>query len=268
MPDDRTRVLFCKYERNFPSHLAHRQRGGPRYEARVYDELLRGLGLTTLNSYGLRRDPSNGATFLALEYLDAPLRVNEVDVDVLADAAAWIGAFHATWESAPRRAPGFLFRYDLDYYCGWAERAELFARPLRHTYPWLTGVTSAFHGVAAKLVEQPATVIHGEFYPENVLYHAGRIYPVDWESAAIGPGEIDLAALTEKWDDEAVEQCVAAYRGARWTPSRPRERLLLDEARLYLSLRWLGHERAWTEDAGAAAIFDDVRVYATRLGIL
>ena len=51
----------------------------------------------------------------------------------------------------------------------------------------------------AQLLAAPRTMIHGEFYPGNILYEKGRICPVDWESAAIAAGELDLAALTEGW---------------------------------------------------------------------
>jgi hypothetical protein len=268
MPDGRKRVLFCKYEAKRPAHRAHRHRGGVRYEARIYEELLRRLPLSSLRSYGLWLDPTDGSTFLALEYLEAPLSVSQVGSRAVSAAAAWIGAFHASCEVPARRIPSFLLDYDLGYYCGWAERAQLFAASLRRRYPWFGRVTADFPTIAARLVQQPATVVHGEFYPKNVLHHRGGVYPVDWESAAVASGEIDLASLTEKWDEETIETCVRAYRRTRWGKEDSGNRLLLNEARLYLSLRWLGQERSWSEDAGAVAIFGDVYSSATRLGIL
>ena len=56
------------------------------------------------------------------------------------------------------------------------------------------------------------TVIHGEFYPKNVLIHDGIVCPIDWESTAISVGEIDLAALTENWSEEIVQQCKIEYQ--------------------------------------------------------
>jgi hypothetical protein len=47
------------------------------------------------------------------------------------------------------------------------------------------------------------------------------IYPVDWESAAVAAGEIDLAALTEGWPPGFVEQCELEYQRARWPEGPP-----------------------------------------------
>ena len=59
-----------------------------------------------------------------------------------------------------------------------------------------------------RLVRLPSTLIHGEFYASNIVVQETtercRICPVDWETAAVGPGLIDLAALTSgAWSERA-----------------------------------------------------------------
>ena len=101
-----------------------------------------------------------------------------------------------------------------------------------------------FARVARLLVEGSLTVIHGEYYPDNVLVRETVVHPVDWQTAAVAAGEIDLAALTERWPRGVAEQCENAYRRARWgdrTPASFHETLLA--ARLYLHFRWPGDRR-------------------------
>ena len=43
----------------------------------------------------------------------------------------------------------------------------------------------------------PRAPAHGEFTPHNVLWQGGRAVPIDWESAAFGAGEVDLAVLLD-----------------------------------------------------------------------
>ncbi len=86
------------------------------------------------------------------------------------------------------------------------------------------------------------TVIHGEYYPLNILVRRGVIYPIDWESAAVAAGEIDLASLTEGWPDGSARACEQVYGQTRWPGGAPRDfPRRLEAARLYLGWRWLGN---------------------------
>ncbi len=80
-----------------------------------------------------------------------------------------------------------------------------------------------------------------------MLYHQGRVLPVDWESAVIAAGEIDLASLIENWPAAIVRRCTAAYIAERWPTGVPdafARRLLA--ARLYFCFRWLGDYGDWS----------------------
>jgi thiamine kinase-like enzyme len=116
---------------------------------------------------------------------------------------------------------------------------------------------------------ESSTVIHGEFYPKNVLFHDGTIYPVDWESAAIGAAEIDLAALIEGWPAETVQACTQEYKGARWPTGVPVDfERRLAGARLYLQFRWLGDQPDWTVAESSLWRFEQLHSIGEQLGLI
>jgi hypothetical protein len=159
-------------------------------------------------------------------------------------AARWIGQFHnATEECLLDASMRSLTRYDAEYYLAWSRRTSLLADHLRQRFPWLTTLCGRFEEVVALLLASPQTVIHGEYYPSNVLFRGKTVYPIDWESAAVAAGEIDLASLTENWGAEIERQCELEYQRVRWPEGSPAEfERRLCSARLYLQFRWLCHE--------------------------
>jgi Phosphotransferase enzyme family len=82
--------------------------------------------------------------------------------------------------------------------------------------------------VVERLLEFPVTFLHGEFYASNVLVvceegEGWRVCPVDWEMAAVGPGLIDLAALTAgRWTADEREEFGPGLprRAAIYVPQR------------------------------------------------
>ena len=89
------------------------------------------------------------------------------------------------------------------------------------------------------------TLIHGEFYASNVIVGQTatglRVCPVDWEMAAVGPGLIDLAALTAgRWSATEKAALATAYGApAEFLPA-------LDYCRLHLAMQWLGWAQDWS----------------------
>jgi len=158
-------------------------------------------------------------------------------------AARWIGQFHARAEKLLSSASfPFLVSHTAGYYIEWARQTSLFASDSRKCFPWLAPLCQGFEELIPVLLTGPATVIHGEYYPENILVRGSNIYPVDWQSAAIAAGEIDLAVLTNgEWDSELVQRCEQEYQRARWpygVPNDFKQKLAL--ARLYWSMIFLG----------------------------
>ena len=97
----------------------------------------------------------------------------------------------------------------------------------------------------------------------------GVIYPVDWESAAVGPGEIDLASLTEEWPAETVRRCRARYVADRWPEGEPADfDRTLKAAQMYLHFRWLGNRAQWTQAPRQRGTFERIKVLATELGVI
>jgi thiamine kinase-like enzyme len=223
-------------------------------------------------------DPRTSNVSLFLEYLKPNIRASDIvrkraarQPRALAQAARWIGQFHA-WHAGRTNNPSlaFLTRYDAEYYRGWAQRTLEFSRPLHRLFPWLPQLCKTDQWFAP-LLDEAQTVIHGEFYAKTVLVQRQRIFVVDWESAAIAPGEIDLAALTEgkHWPARVVQKCERAYVRARWPegvpPSFSRS---LDAARIYLHFRWLGERPDWTVREKNLSRFDHLHASANRLGLL
>jgi hypothetical protein len=185
-------------------------------------------------------------------------------------ASAWLGRFHAA--NGPRAADGswpFLKRYDADYYLGWARRTSLYAGRLHRQFPWLAPLAERFGGVAETLLGAPPTVIHGEFFPHNVFYYGEAIYPLDWESAAVAAGEIDLAALTDGWEDEPVARFRRAYGEVRWPGGEPEQAdRWFTAAQVFLQFRWLGDRPDWSQNKKVFYRYDVLKRLGIHLGLI
>jgi aminoglycoside phosphotransferase (APT) family kinase protein len=261
--------LFCKYGAGL-DHRCHGHRGGLAYEAAVYRHVLKPYRASTAKFYGLYTAEINGEPWLILEYLTGSMFVTKgPEPAAMNRAAAWIGRFHASQETRLASLAVPLLRYDAGYFLNWVRQTGRIADSSHQGFPWLASLCKRSGEFLARLLAPPSTVIHGEYYPKNVLYRRGSIYPVDWESAAIAAGEIDLAALTEGWEAESVRECCRAYQRARWPAGTPADfEQRLATARLYLHFRWLGEQpdQAWEEDERWR--FEELRSAGQRLGLI
>ncbi len=241
--------VLCKYEAAY-NHHAHGHRGGVAHEAAVYQHLLQPLEVVAPKLYGVHADADRGGVWLVVQYLENSMYVSRaVEPEAIGLAARWIGQFHVAGQQRLQTTTmPFLKAYDEDYYLAWARRAWQYLRSRRQHTPWLERLCSNFHKAVAELLSVQPAVVHGEYYPRNVLWCDGQIYPVDWESTALAAGEIDLASLVERWPEEIVRQCEELYQVARWPGGLPDgfyRRLWA--ARLYLNFRWLS-DRPETND--------------------
>jgi len=270
--EDRTDLtVLCKYGATSPVH-SYGHRGGAPYEVWVQENILPRLAVGTPIFYGAYTEGSRDRTWLIFEYLvrSARLHLTREPNKALVAAAGWIGRFHAA--AANRLSSAELRRlkvYDAEYYRGWALRTSEFARHLHSRFPWLEPLCHAFYDFAQGLAERSTTIIHGEFYPKNVLVQGDRVAPVDWESTARGMGQIDLASLTERWPPDVAAKCEHHYRLARWPDGAPPDlSSALDAARLYLQLRWLGSDRQSTMRQSEMWRFEVLKRIADRLGLI
>jgi hypothetical protein len=269
--------LFCKYEAG-RTHNAYGHRGGVAYEAEVYRRLLRPLGTTTPRFIGAWNEPASGDHWLIIEYLEDSVILRDLPAEMgdsgeptgMSMAAGWIGRFHAETEgrSTDKRL-SFLNRYDAGYYLGWAQRTSDLAGPLHGRHRWLRGLCRCAGELLRPLLTAATGVVHGEYYENNILVCRRAVYPTDWESAAIGPGEIDLAALTEgPWNPDIVRQCKMEYQQARWPEGAPKRfESTLAAARLYLHFRWLGERSDWTQSEECGWRFEELGALARQAGL-
>jgi aminoglycoside phosphotransferase (APT) family kinase protein len=262
--------LYCKYMAGL-RHQSYGHRGGLQYETEVYRRVLHSSLLPTAQFYGAHQEPETGDIWLFLKYLDGSLRLPKgPQPQSLVEAARWMGRFHAANE--PRvssQAVSFLSRYDFEYYLGWARRTREYAGELQPALPWLEPLCGRFEQCVEILLSAPQTIIHGEFYPHNILVSDGVVYPIDWESAAIAAGEIDLAMLTEGWNPDDVRRCEFEYQQARWNGATPQGfARRLAAGRLYQSFRWLGELRDWTLSHANRYYFDQLRTIGEELQLI
>jgi len=260
--------LLCKYSAGI-DHNSYGHRGGVRYEVEVYRNVLKPIGCSTPRFYGYYTDPNNENTWLVIEYIDNCQRLSWGPIpQILVDAARWLANFHVACEVLLSSNPPLgLNTYDRAYYIGWTHRASQFAGPLHGHFPWFKTLCNHFEKFSDALLEAPQTVIHGEFYPQNVLIRNGIISPIDWESAAVAAGQIDLSTLTEGYPEDIVTECELAYQQARWPDGIPAgSGCMLDAARIYMHLRWLGDRPSWTMQS--LQRFEKLRLIGEKCGLI
>ena len=273
LSDGTHRDLLLKFQSS-RSHGAHGHRRGLAHEAEVYRRIIAPQEGARPRFYGTSTDES-GDTCLVLEYLDRGtqvrgIRVRRTQHAAMVIAARWIARLHGGFESAAAQDSfGFLDRYDERYFTGWVRRTLELTSGLRATRPWLPRLCERAEGLLAPLWAGPPTAIHGEFYTNNILLCDGTIHAVDWEAAALGPGVIDLAALTEgTWPPRVVRRCERAYVRARWPHEAPPQfERDLEAARLYLHFRWLGDRREKTTAEKSSWRLEALRSTAAGLGL-
>jgi hypothetical protein len=230
----------------------------PAREAWVYQNLLIEGAPGPPRLWAAVTDSEAGRYWLFLE------RVNGTPLTQMGDrkawwaAAEWLGRFHATAPVA-RAMYGPLLHHDHDYHRRWLFRALAAAEHDAEKLARLHALISAHERAIEMALAMNPSLIHGEFYPSNVLVeeHDGSflVHPVDWEMAALGPPLLDLAALTSgRWRrDERVVMATAYCEGARSAGLRcaPPAELLLGVAacRLLLAVQWLGWSAEWTAPA-------------------
>ncbi|HKO79477.1 MAG TPA: phosphotransferase [Chitinophagaceae bacterium] len=248
LPDGKILTLFGKYLAGLgPNNHGHR--GGVEYEIKVYDEVLRNLPLPKANFWGKCFFKENDETLLLMDFLEGSISLKgNPDINLYLNAASWAAKMHNFFEG---NVPSFVKVYDQAYYFIWLTRMENEPSILA-AQPWLQDVINYFRSHIDLLIKAPQTLIHGEFYSKNILIRNGIAYPVDWESAAYAPGEIDLASIIEARKQEVVERITESYTTARFENKefdKPSFEKRLWMAQLYLHFRFFFPKREeWRYD--------------------
>jgi hypothetical protein len=202
----------------------------PCREIEVYRTLLEGSGLGTPALVGALADADRGRYWLVVEKVPG-IELYQLEVERWHGVARWLARLHDRF--AGLTGPDHLVRYDRSFFELWPARA---------------GVDPpGYETVIERLAGLRATLVHGELYPSNVLLAGERVCVVDWELAGLGPGMLDLAALTSGLPDDDAASLAESYRLALNDPPDATELGLdLDCARLHLAIQWLGWSPDWT----------------------
>ena len=244
--------LFCKYLFGTEfEDFGHR--GGVKYESIIYNEVLKAIPLSIPKYYGYCIFPASTDGVLILENLQDSVRLFEtLEPEVsLKDAACWIAKFHSQWEG---RSFDCLKVYDESFYRLWGDEVRRLSHKIEKEHPWIIHLCTFFIDNLDLLISGPQTIIHGEYYPKNILIKNKIVYPIDWESAAMATGEIDLASLIEGWDEPEARGAIEAYKETRWgeikkVPDKFERTLLL--CQIYFYFRWFTEmTESWMMDEG------------------
>jgi hypothetical protein len=261
MMKDLSRAALHEHAQAAKPELLHE----PMREIHVYRDLLDGAGLGTAEYHGSSVDPARDRWWLFIENVVGDVLWQIGEFSVWEEAAGWLARMHGSL-AGRASAGGPLLRYDRDLLGVWARRAASFADDPRSSWTvadrqQVRDLTARYDTVAEQLEALAPTFLHGEFYPSNVLVQLGgdtpRICPIDWEIAAVGPGLLDLAALSVgKWTETERARLASAYRAAAPAGAETAAHLsdeefdrALDFARLHLAVQWLGWEPRWEPPA-------------------
>jgi hypothetical protein len=235
----------------------------PLREIKVYGSILSSAGLGTPVCYGSLVEREVGLYWLFLEKVQGVELYQVGEFEVWLEAARWLAASHAFFsgraQQLRRSAP--LLVYDADFYRRWLERALAFAgrQTNENQKAGLARLAGHYEQIIERLVALPVTLVHGEFYASNILIQGSgvkpRVSPIDWETAALGPGLMDLAALVAgNWSGEEKAALAMAYHTSlkeNGAAGACVEEMLsaLDYCSLALAIQWLGWSEQWSPPA-------------------
>ena len=230
----------------------------------AYETVLPKTGLTAPGLLGRLSGGGEASDHLLLE------RTEGVELYQLGRPAAWMAA--ARWlarlhDRGGRLLPDFgksgrLLAQDSALHLRWLARARRYAVQKNRIdrVRVLERLAGPYRKAVARLASLPKTLLHGEFYPSNIMVDVRvrppRVETIDWETVGSGPGVLDVAALTSgAWDESARASIVAAYRrefarlsGTSGNGKVPPglDPMSLASGRMVVAMQWLGWSPAWT----------------------
>ncbi len=251
--NNETISLLCKYAVSNNS-----RKDAVEYEAMIYRDVVSQLPFSHIKYFGdysISQSNSHDVC-LVLEYLENGIQLKHVEPEIFSDAAEWIARFHQFYEN---KNPGSVRVLDEHHYMSLVDHTLSLVGNMNYQLQWFRDMCFYFRDNIYVLTETPQTVIHGEFYGKNILVKSDSIYAIDWETAAIGPAEIDLAALMDGKDERRIGFAIDSYKKTRWgkseIPSTFSKRLLM--ANLYYQFHWIKDWQIgsvelenWMSDAG------------------
>jgi aminoglycoside phosphotransferase (APT) family kinase protein len=236
----------------------------PIREIEVYRTILEGARLGTAAFRGAVVDPSHRRFWLVIERVEASELWQHGSLDAWCGAASWLAGMHSELHDAVSE---HLVHWTADHIQSWISRAGQLCDDAS-----VEVAARRSAELTERLMTRPAGFVHGELYASNVLVdeRSGRVCPLDWEMAGIGPQLLDLAALTSgAWTGEERREIATAY-WRRSGGSMSLAELLhdLDLCRLLIALQWLGWSRRWKAPKEHAHDWlTDVQVLVKEVGL-
>jgi Ser/Thr protein kinase RdoA (MazF antagonist) len=261
--DDGTSLAILLKELSWQALLEDVRRVKPAFlhnplrEIEVYRGLLVPHPLGSATCYGTVIDAEADRYWLFLERVPGRELYQVGEFSTWQRVARWLAVFHRRFAPEARRlGASHLLRYDGAYYRHWLERARAFVQARSQDRSAFGRLAERYDRVIDRLLAVPTTFLHGDFHASNVLVLETavglRVCPVDWEMAAVGPGLMDLAALTAGGWSEAERTDLAFAYHAEWAAQGDEGREFadflsdLDHCRLHQAVQWLGWAPEWS----------------------
>ena len=223
-----------------------------RREYWMYTEILNHVEHGTPELYAALWDETDGHLWLFLEYV-GPRRLSRLgDFTLWVDAARWAARFHSATRDTPHGSSPLLGRFDGARYEESGERLEQnMGRFSTEDRPTLRIALDALGDAVEQVSSLPRCLVHGEFFGKNVVIRpsgpGGTIAVVDWETAAFGPGGVDLVSICAgRWTPDQREVMWRAYhdeyrRSAAACPDWPVFKDELESIALCQAILWLAY---------------------------
>jgi hypothetical protein len=246
----------------------------PEREIIVYRDILNTAGLGTATCFGSLIDQDADRYWLLLEKVAAVELYTIGDLSVWRQVARWLASMHSQFSKSShiRQPRQTLLNYDAHFFDACLERAEAQitrrAAECKINPARMSNIWTQYRKAASRICSLPKTLIHGEFYASNILVSGQdadyRICAVDWETAGIGAGLLDLAALVSgKWTEWQRQDLARAYFEELDRPQKLNnfEQFASEllSCRLHIAVAWLGwtpdwqpplaHQHNWLEEA-------------------
>lgn len=202
--------------RTRPQHLYD-----PRREIGVYRRVLSSLALGTATCYATHVDLQRDRYWLFVEKVNGVELYQVGELSVWEGVARWLARFHACSRTLADKVPeARLLPWGLDDYRRSLSRAreciaQCHSREADESRA-IEQIAQDYERTIERLLAMPVTIIHGDFFASNVLVQQAngrtRVCPIDWETAGVGPGLIDLAALVAgEWPEHQRTAIATAY---------------------------------------------------------